>query len=159
MTPSATKLVRKLWHYCNVLRDDGLSYPDYVEQLTYLLFLKMAEEQGGGIVPDEFGWRSFAGKDAETLQRHYSKALKHLSRQEGMLGLIFNEAKNKVRDPSKLRVLVLDLIGQSDWSGMSGDVKGDAYELDFCHSIVPISSARTPNESMNQSVMIILFPA
>jgi type I restriction enzyme M protein len=128
MTPPAAKLVRRLWHYCNVLRDDGLSYPDYVEQLTYLLFLKMADERGGEIVPEEYGWQSFTGKDARTLHRHYSTTLKHLSRQSGMLGLIFSDARNKIRDPAKLRVLVLDLIGQSDWSGMSEDVKGDAYE-------------------------------
>lgn len=128
MTPPAARLVRKLWHYCNVLRDDGLSYPDYVEQLTYLLFLKMADERGGEIVPDGQGWQSFIGKNAKTLHRHYSNTLKHLSRQRGMLGLIFSDARNKIRDPAKLRVLVLDLIGQSDWSGMSEDVKGDAYE-------------------------------
>jgi type I restriction enzyme M protein len=128
MTPPATKLVRKLWHYCNVLRDDGLSYPDYVEQLTYLLFLKMAEERGGEVVPEEYGWRSFAGLDADSLQRHYARVLRHLSHQDGMLGLIFYDARNKIRDPAKLRVLVLDLIGQTDWIGMSGDVKGDAYE-------------------------------
>ena len=51
--PAAQTLVRRLWQYCNVLRDDGLSYPDYVEQLTYLLFLKMADEQAGGGVPPE----------------------------------------------------------------------------------------------------------
>ena len=51
----ATALIRKLWQYCNVLRDDGLSYPDYVEQLTYLLFLKMADEQEGGLVPKKYG--------------------------------------------------------------------------------------------------------
>ncbi len=128
MTSPATRLVRRLWQYCNVLRDDGLSYPDYVEQLTYLLFLKMAEERGGAVVPEEFSWASLSGKDAEALHRHYSKALKHLGRQGGMLGLVFHDAKNKIRDPAKLRVLVQDLIGQTDWTGMSDDVKGDAYE-------------------------------
>jgi type I restriction enzyme M protein len=129
VVPPAARLVRKLWQYCNVLRDDGLSYPDYVEQLTYLLFLKMADERSGGeVVPREYGWVSFAGKDAESLHRHYTKVLKHLSRQGGMLGLIFSEARNKIRDPAKLKVLVADLIGQSDWTGMSEDVKGDAYE-------------------------------
>src|SRR5499427_1768938 len=124
----APTLVAKLWNYCNVLRDDGLSYSDYVEQLTYLLFLKMADEQQGEVVPKEFAWSSFAGKDAESLHRHYSRALKQLSRKDGMLGLIFSEARNKIRDPAKLRTLVADLIGQSDWTGMSEDVKGDAYE-------------------------------
>lgn len=124
----ANKLVRKLWQYCNVLRDDGLSYPDYVEQLTYLLFLKMADEQGRGIVPKQFGWSSLLDKDSDALNRQYAKVLKHLSRQDGLLGLIFAEARSKIRDPAKLKVLVTDLIGQNDWTGMSEDVKGDAYE-------------------------------
>ena len=128
MVPQATRLVRKLWQYCNVLRDDGLSYPDYVEQLTYLLFLKMAEEQSEELVPKAVGWSSFAGKDAGELHRHYTKVLKQLGKQDGMLGLIFCDARNKIRDPAKLRVLVADLIGRSDWTGMSEDVKGDAYE-------------------------------
>jgi type I restriction enzyme M protein len=88
----------------------------------------MAEERGGEVVPEEFGWGSLSGKDAEALHRHYSKSLKQLGRQDGMLGLIFHDAKNKIRDPTKLRVLVQDLIGQTDWTGMSDDVKGDAYE-------------------------------
>jgi len=128
MITPANKLVRKLWQYCNVLRDDGLSYPDYVEQLTYLLFLKMAEERGNDLVSKEYGWGSFTGKDAPSLHKHYSRVLRHLGSQGGMLGMIFYDAKNKIRDPAKLRTLVLDLIGQTDWSGMSEDVKGDAYE-------------------------------
>src|SRR3954470_21319009 len=97
------QIVQKLWSYCTILRDDGLSYPDYVEQLTYLLFLKMADERGRGeVVPREYGWTTFAGKDAESLHGHYTKVLKHLSRQDGMLGLIFSEARNKIRDPAKL---------------------------------------------------------
>lgn len=128
MASQATRLVRKLWQYCNVLRDDGLSYPDYVEQLTYLLFLKMADEQEEEIVPKDIGWSSFADKETEALHKHYGKALKRLSKQQGMLGVIYADARNKIRDPAKLRVLVTDLIGQSDWTGMSEDVKGDAYE-------------------------------
>src|SRR6185503_20261212 len=102
----AQQVVQKLWQYCNVLRDDGLSYPDYVEQLTYLLFLKMAEERGAEVVPEEFRWQSFSGKDAETLHQHYSKTLLQLGTGDGMLGLIFHDAKNKIRDPAKLKVLV-----------------------------------------------------
>ena len=123
----AASLVRKLWHYCNVLRDDGLSYPDYVEQLTYLLFLKMADEQGGA-VPPEYGWRSFAGLSATELDHHYSKVLAELGERGGTLGLIFRNAKNKITDPGKLRLLIVDLIGQTEWSGLPADLKGDAYE-------------------------------
>ena len=124
----AAALVRKLWQYCNVLRDDGLSYPDYVEQLTYLLFLKMSDEQEGGPVPLEYSWRSLEGLAAEEMQRHYERTLSVLGEHGGMLGLIFRNAKNKIRDPAKLRLLIVDLIGQTEWSGLSTDLKGDAYE-------------------------------
>jgi type I restriction enzyme M protein len=124
----AAALVRKLWQYCNVLRDDGLSYPDYVEQLTYLLFLKMSDEQEGGPVPPEYGWRSLEGLNANAVGEQYARILAALSERTGMLGLIFRNAKNKIRDPAKLRLLIVDLIGQTEWTGLSTDLKGDAYE-------------------------------
>lgn len=128
MKNSAASLIRKLWQYCNVLRDDGLSYPDYVEQLTYLLFLKMADEQAEGLIPGQYAWRSFEGRDPESIHRHYSRVLSALGKRPGMLGLIFRNAKNKIKDPAKLRLLIVDLIGQTAWSNLSSDVKGDAYE-------------------------------
>lgn len=128
MRGAASNLVRKLWQYCNVLRDDGLSYPDYVEQLTYLLFLKMSDEQPEGPVPLEFGWKSLIALDAEQMQHHYGEILQALGGRGGTLGLIFRNAKNKIRDPAKLRLLIVDLIGQTEWSGLSADLKGDAYE-------------------------------
>jgi type I restriction enzyme M protein len=124
----ATALVRKLWQYCSILRDDGLSYPDYVEQLTYLLFLKMSDEQEDGPVPSAYGWSSFADLEPMKMQYKYEESLASLSDSRGMLGLIFSNAKNKIRDPAKLRLLVSDLIGQTEWSGLSDDLKGDAYE-------------------------------
>ena len=128
MLETASSLVRKLWQYCNVLRDDGLSYPDYVEQLTYLLFLKLSDEMEDGPVPAEYAWRSFSGLDTEAMYRHYGDVLCELGRCRGMLGLVFGNARNKIRDPGKLRLLISDLIGQTEWSGLSQDVKGDAYE-------------------------------
>ena len=125
---AASGLVRKLWHYCNVLRDDGLSYPDYVEQLTYLLFLKMADEQSGGPVPKRYGWKSLVDLEPRAMHQHYAKILTALGKCGGTLGLIFGHARNKIRDPAKLRLLVVDLIGHMEWSGLSADVKGDAYE-------------------------------
>ena len=124
----AQSLVRKLWQYCNVLRDDGLSYPDYVEQLTYLLFLKMADEQDDATIPAEHSWSSLIGLEAAAMQAHYSRVLLALGERGGMLGLIFSGAKNKIRDPAKLRLLIVDLIGQTEWTGLSDDLKGDAYE-------------------------------
>ncbi len=125
---AAASLVRKLWQYCNVLRDDGLSYPDYVEQLTYLLFLKMSEEQGSEAVPADCSWSSLVGLDAAAMHRHYTVVLSALGGRSGMLGLVFRNARNKIRDPAKLRLLVLDLIGTTEWTGLSADLKGDAYE-------------------------------
>src|SRR5262249_20977181 len=121
-------LVRRLWQYCNVLRDDGLSYPDYVEQLTYLLFLKMADERSGAAVPRKFDWQSLVSLDARRMHAHYGCILSALGEQEGMLGLIFRNARNKIRDPGKLRLLVVDLIGKTEWSSLPADLKGEAYE-------------------------------
>jgi len=124
----AAGLIRKLWQYCNVLRDDGLSYPDYVEQLTYLLFLKMSDEQEGGPVPSKYGWSTLMGLDIQEMHQQYARILGALGKRGGMLGLIFHNAKNKIRDPAKLRLLIVDLIGQTEWTGLSPDLKGDAYE-------------------------------
>jgi type I restriction enzyme M protein len=124
----AASLVRRLWQYCNVLRDDGLSYPDYVEQLTYLLFLKMADESDSGPISREQGWASFAELAGPAMQQRYEEVLAQLGTREGTLGLIFRGAQNKIRDPGKLRLLVVELFGQTEWTGFSADVKGDAYE-------------------------------
>jgi len=127
-------LVQKLWNYCNVLRDDGLSYGDYVEQLTYLLFLKMADEQTrppfdrAPVVPYGLDWQSLLDRDGEELEAHYIKILNDLGRQPGMLGVIFRKAQNRIQDPAKLRRLVVDLIDQERWMILDADVKGDAYE-------------------------------
>src|SRR5205823_3944051 len=96
VSENASRLIRKLWHYCNVLRDDGLSYPDYVEQLTYLLFLKMADEQADNTIPEVYNWRSFVDLSAEDMHQHYSQVLTALGSQKGMLGQIFRNARNKI---------------------------------------------------------------
>jgi type I restriction enzyme M protein len=133
MSDSAT-VVQKLWNYCNVLRDDGLSYQDYIEQLTFLLFLKMADEQTRppfnrtAIIPAGLDWDSLARLDGDALDLQYRHILVELGRQPGTLGVIFRKAQNKIQDPSKLRRLVSDLIGKEQWMTMDADVKGDAYE-------------------------------
>jgi type I restriction enzyme M protein len=131
-TPTA--LVQKLWNYCNVLRDDGLSYGDYVEQLTFLLFLKMADEQSKpphnkpSSVPKGYDWPSLLAKDGDELETHYRHVLETLGKRTGMLGVIFRKAQNKIQDPAKLRRLIVDLIDKEQWSNLAADVKGDAYE-------------------------------
>ena len=132
MTPGA--LVQKLWNYCNILRDDGLSYADYVEQLTFLLFLKMADEQERpphnkpSHIPKGFGWGALLKLDGDDLEMHYRHTLVELGKRSGMLGLIFRKAQNKIQDPAKLRRLIVDLIDKEQWTSLSVDVKGDAYE-------------------------------
>ncbi len=130
-TPTA--LVSKLWNYCSILRDDGLSYGDYVEQLTFLLFLKMADEQSRlrgtpSAIPKGKDWPSLLAKDGDELEVHYRHTLEELGKCSGMLGIIFRKAQNKIQDPAKLRRLIVDLIDKEQWSSLSADVKGDAYE-------------------------------
>lgn len=132
MTPAA--IVSKLWNYCNVLRDDGMSYGDYVEQLTYLLFLKMADERTKppysqpSTVPLDYSWPTLVKRDGDELFDHYRHTLENLGNEKGLLGLIFSKSQNKFQDPAKLRRLIVDLIDKENWSVMSADVKGDAYE-------------------------------
>src|SRR5437870_9253766 len=127
-------LVQKLWNYCSILRDDGLSYGDYVEQLTFLLFLKMADEQSrppfntSSKIPTGYDWPSLLAKDGDDLETHYRHVLETLGKRTGMLGVIFRKAQNKIQDPAKLRRLIVDLIDKEQWSSLSADVKGDAYE-------------------------------
>ena len=127
-------LVQRLWSYCNILRDDGLSYGDYLEQLTYLLFLKMADEQTKppfsrpAVVPDGLDWPSLLARDGDELEVHYRHVLTELGRGTGMLGVIFRKAQNRLQDPAKLRRLVVDLIDRESWLTLDADVKGDAYE-------------------------------
>ena len=127
-------LVQRLWSYCNILRDDGLSYGDYLEQLTYLLFLKMADEQTKppfsrpAIVPEGLDWPSLLARDGDELEVHYRHILTELGRGSGMLGVVFRKAQNRIQDPAKLRRLVVDLIDRESWLTLDADVKGDAYE-------------------------------
>jgi len=127
-------LVQRLWNYCNVLRDDGLSYGDYLEQLTYLLFLKMADEQtkppfsGETFIPKGLDWQSLLARDGDDLEVHYRHVLTELGRRPGMLGVVFRKAQNRIQDPAKLRRLIVDLIDRESWMSLDVDVKGDAYE-------------------------------
>lgn len=130
----SSALVTKLWNYCHVLRDDGLSYGDYLEQLTYLLFLKMDDEQRRppfnrpAIVPHGLDWRSLLECDGDVLEAQYIRILNELGKRIGMLGVVFRKAQNKIQDPAKLRRLIVDLIDNESWMTLDADVKGDAYE-------------------------------
>ena len=129
---SSNQLVQKLWNFCNVLRDDGVSTIEYVEQLTYLLFLKMADERNkaglGEVVPYGLDWQSLLDRDGDELEVHYRHLLESLGRQPGTLGTIFRKAQNRIQDPAKLRRLVVNLINEETWTSVDADLKGDAYE-------------------------------
>ena len=131
MSTNSSAIVQKLWNYCNILRDDGVSYSDYVEQLTYLLFLKMAGEQTkqpfNTVIPHELDWESLIYKDGTDLEAHYLDILQKLGKEGGLLGVIFRKAQNRIQDPAKLQRLI-QLINDETWRGMSADVKGDIYE-------------------------------
>ncbi|MCK6546335.1 type I restriction-modification system subunit M [Myxococcota bacterium] len=134
MSAEANRIVNKLWSYCNVLRDDGLSYADYLEQLTYLLFLKMADEQTRppwkrpSPIPAGYDWPSLVEREGADLEVHYRHVLEHLAKQHGLLGVVFKKAQNKIGDPAKLTRLVRDLIDREQWVMVDADIKGDAYE-------------------------------
>jgi type I restriction enzyme M protein len=133
MTQS-NQLVNKLWNYCNILRDDGLSYGDYVEQLTYLLFLKMDDERTKSPynkksdIPNKYNWQSLLDKEGAELEAHYIELLNELAKEQGIIGVIFRKAQNRIQDPAKLRKLIVDLINKENWLSLEADVKGDAYE-------------------------------
>src|ERR687885_215550 len=132
MTNTSASIVQRLWNYCNVLRDDGVSYGDYVEQLTYLLFLKMADEQvqllgKEPIIPAGLDWQSLLKLDGDALESHYRHILTELGTGSGLIPVIFRKAQNKVQDPAKLRRLI-DLINGETWLGLDIDVKGAIYE-------------------------------
>src|SRR4051812_17776779 len=130
MSQTASQIGTRVWSYAGVLKDDGLSYMAYVEQLTFLLFLKMADEltkapynqpsripkgknrKGSEVAYD---WQSLLSKDGTELYQHYRDVLEFLSTQPGLLGTIFKEAECKIKDPAKLRRLIVDLIDREKW--------------------------------------------
>jgi len=129
---SPQQIVSKIWSYCHVLRDSGVGTLDYVEQITFLLFLKMAHEQyeltGTRVVPDGYDWPSLLTPEGDELEAHYRHVLENLGKRPGALGEVFNKATNRVNQPAVLRKLISDLIGSENWSALDADVKGDLYE-------------------------------
>jgi type I restriction enzyme M protein len=132
-TNTTSGIISKVWSFCNTLRDDGVGYGDYLEQLTYLLFLKMADEFSKPPynrklpVPKEYAWESLTAKRGAELEGHYTTLLRELSRTKGILGQIFTKSQNKIQDPAKLFKLI-DMINKEQWTVMGADVKGKIYE-------------------------------
>lgn len=144
MTESA--IISKIWNLANVMRDDGVGYGDYLEQITYLLFLKMVDELNkppyskniqlprikdieGNEIPngDLCDWESLRTKNGAELESFYTQLLRTLSSEKGMLGQIYAKSQNKIQDPAKL-LRILNLIDQEDWTSMGSDIKGKIYE-------------------------------
>ena len=130
---ATASIVSKVWSFCTTLRDDGVSYGDYLEQLTYLIFLKMADEYSQPPynrrvgIPVEYNWQSLKAKRGAELEVHYVTVLRELGNKPGMLGSIFTKAQNKIQDPAKLYRLI-DMVNETQWVIMGADVKGDIYE-------------------------------
>jgi len=119
-------VVQKLWGFCHTLRHDGIDYGDYIEQLTYLLFLKMAEEKGANI-PKEYSWPVLREKSGTELTDFYVDALRGLGKQKGTLGDIYAGAISKFANPVNLKKLI-NLIDEIEWTSLNVDVKAAAYE-------------------------------
>ena len=119
-------VVNKLWNFCHILRHDGVDYGDYIEQLTYLLFLKMADERNITI-PQNCTWNTLTGLEGEELLNHYSGLLEILKSQKGILGDIFCQPIPRIQNPVNLKKLII-LIDNEDWSSMGVDVQGAAFE-------------------------------
>lgn len=125
-------LVSKVWNYAHVLRDEGVSYGDYVGQISFLLFLKMDEERTKllgepSLIPTEYQWETLRTKSGVALDAHYKAALAALSKRTDFVGTLFLKAESKIDDPAKLQRLV-SLIDGETWMGVNVDVKGTIYE-------------------------------
>jgi len=126
-------IVSKVWSFCTILKDDGVGYGDYLEQLTYLIFLKMADEYSKPPynrevgIPEEYNWKSLCTRNGAGLEAHYMILLRELGKKKGMLGQIFTKSQNKIQDPAKLSRLI-SMVDDTDWVMLDADTKGDIYE-------------------------------
>lgn len=128
----SSSLVSKVWNYAHVLRDQGISYGDYVEQITFLLFLKMDRERTEllgepSIIPTKWRWDKLAPLAGDELELQYRHTLENLAKESALIGTIFRKAQNKLTDPAKLK-RVVSLINDETWIGIGVDVKGAIYE-------------------------------
>lgn len=130
---NTSSIVSRVWSMADVLRDDGVSYGDYLEQITYLIFLKMSYEYSQPPynrkmnIPKGYTWDKLADKNGAELETHYKQTLEKLAGQGGILGEIYTGAINRLSDPAKL-ARVIRMINDENWATMSTDVKGDIYE-------------------------------
>lgn len=130
---NTSSIISRVWSFCTTLRDDGVGYGDYLEQLTYLIFLKMADEYSKPPynrdigIPKKYNWQALTRKKGTELEALYVELLRELGQKKGMLGQIFTKAQNKIQDPAKMYRLI-DMIDSTQWTMLGADVKGDIYE-------------------------------
>ncbi len=130
---NTSSIISKVWAFATTLRDDGVGYGDYLEQITYLLFLKMADEMSKPPhsvqlpIPEGYGWESLTSKRGAELEGHYTTLLRELSQAGGTLGQIYTKSQNKIQDPAKLNKLI-SMIDKEKWTMVGADVKGEIYE-------------------------------
>jgi len=130
----ASQIGKRAWSYAGVLQDAGLSCFEYVEQLTLLLFLKMADQlteepyNRAPIVPLELGWKALLPLDGAALEDQYRASLERLGVKPGMLGVIFKGARCEIHNPALLKQLIVNLLDKVDWLSLPVDVKGTIYE-------------------------------
>lgn len=130
---NTSAIISKVWSMCNPLRDAGVSYGDYLEQLTYLIFLKMDDEfskppfKRASAIPEGFRWQDIKNLKGSELEEKYKDILEKLSGQSGIIGKIFSKATNKINNATIL-FKVVQMIDKENWSAMSSDVKGEIYE-------------------------------
>ena len=130
---TSASIVSKVWSFCTTLRDDGVGYGDYLEQLTYLIFLKMADEYARPPydrdigIPEGYDWTSLTSRSGAELEAHYVSLLRSLGQEQGLLGQVFTKAQNKINDPAKLSRLIA-MVDGTNWVMLDADVKGDIYE-------------------------------
>src|SRR5260370_229214 len=126
MLEPLSDVVQKLWGFCHTLRHDGIDYGDYIEQITYLLFLKMADERGIAI-PKDCHWPVLRDYTGTELTDHYIDILRKLGRSPGLLGDIYAGAQSRFKNPVNLKRLI-SLIDETEWTALDVDVKAAAYE-------------------------------
>lgn len=121
-----TDVGRRLWQGCHTLRHEGVSYGDYVDQLSLLLFLKMANELGATL-PQGTGWEDLRAVADEALLDHYNAVLKTLGNEPSLIGEIFGEARSQFQSAQGLRE-IMNLLDDTHWSSLGRDVQGAAFE-------------------------------
>lgn len=131
MSETENILTAKVWNLAHVMNNAGVGSGDYVEQVTYLLFLKLdaerAEDGLPSLLPEECRWAKLAALTGRELAQHYARTLETLAAQPGLVGTIFTRARNTIEEPAHLHRLVR-MIGAENWSGFGVDVKGAIYE-------------------------------